>query len=625
MKHFAPLGITPARIVATPGNHDVPRGSPPSSHDRYREFMDVWKAAGCVVPWLDGIDPNPIPAATTLHRLLGPHDSWVVYPINSSNWCHVNAVLPEPLKSAWDQIPQIIAGADVNKEQKLRNQLEDLAQYDMARISAAQLEAVRGVIASTPRPPKGQQLRIAIMHHHLRAPSLREELKQFPNISNLEQVRSFLRDNEIDVVIHGHKHEHAAQFEHLYNTEDDGQRRVLVISGATFDIGGESDALRLIAINGLPSTATVSIERFGLPRGGVDIPRQAPILRRLWAVTTKPGTPIIIEGSDLDEVYERACAAASDDAAGDTLIVHLDLPQGQDGALPLPSTYPLPDPITEDERQKWLRELVAWWQLDHSRFEHRIPYIHGTRLRRYGGKINQLSRVIQLLRTKASSRALAVLIDPFRDFGDGRVDEEFASFCLVEFRRREVAGELSGLDAIAFYRVQEFIRWWPVNVAELRHLQIEICTALRLRPGRITTITAQARTRSRSPMQVAMPIIDRWLDQAPERLHLLANALVQRTNLGALQQECVRDWRRTLADLQSAAGEYNPDGVPVAIEGLETLASYLEAAAEHDDRQAQALVRTLRDFARVNSTYEKSRTRFAPLHAVVRDCVRAYS
>ena len=31
MKYFAPLGITPERIVATPGNHDVPRGSPPSS------------------------------------------------------------------------------------------------------------------------------------------------------------------------------------------------------------------------------------------------------------------------------------------------------------------------------------------------------------------------------------------------------------------------------------------------------------------------------------------------------------------------------------------------------------------------------------------------------------------
>jgi hypothetical protein len=67
--------------------------------------------------------------------------------------------------------------------------------------------------------------------------------------------------------------------------------------------------------------------------------------------------------------------------------------------------------------------------------------------------------------------------------------------------------------------MKEFERWWPINIAELRFLQREICQELGYRPGRITTVAADARTISRSPIQVAMPIVDRWLDQAPERLH----------------------------------------------------------------------------------------------------------
>src|SRR4051812_16967572 len=37
------------------------------------------------------------------------------------------------------------------------------------------------------------------------------------HISNLEQLRSFLRDQGVSVIIHGHKHEHAVQFEHIYD------------------------------------------------------------------------------------------------------------------------------------------------------------------------------------------------------------------------------------------------------------------------------------------------------------------------------------------------------------------------------------------------------------------------
>jgi hypothetical protein len=324
------------------------------------------------------------------------------------------------------------------------------------------------------------------------------------------------------------------------------------------------------------------------------------------SVVVSPGAPITVEGSDLDEVYARALAIAKTDARRGTLIVHLDLPEEEGSALPLPQAYSVPDDLQGDERQTWLRGLVEWWQLDRSQLEPRIPYLHGARLRRYGGKIDQIKRIIALLRTQPSTRAVAVLVDPFRDFTSTGAGEEFASFCLVEFRRRDVDAVRIAVDAIAFYRAQEFERWWPINIAELRFLQREICKELGFRPGRITTVAADARTISRSPTQVSMPIVDRWLDQAPEQLHLLADALVHRTIGGPLQASSVREWRRSLSELRTATQEFNPDGIPVAIEGLVILAAYIEATIPATDEELRLLARNLSDLAHVNRTFAQS-------------------
>ena len=604
LRHFGPFGVTAANIVAVPGNHDVPRASPPSSIIRYDAFTEVWRKAGCVTPWLDGVDSSATDGGC--HRLVSEDGLWAVFPINTSNWSHVTQILPEPLASVWASLPSLAAAGHAITEAKLREQLDGLAHYDMARVSGRQLEIVREIIESTPQPSAGRQLRIALFHHHLRAPSLREELKPFADISNLEQVRSFVRDRGIAVVVHGHKHEHSAQFEHIYNQDSDRDHRALVISGATFEAGHESDAARLITVTGMPNSPAVSIESISIPRSGVESRDPPRISRRIWSTDVVSGAPVVIQGSDLDAVYDRVCEAAANDAANGTLIVHLDLPTGASGELPLPSNYPLPELMEDAERRRWLKELVAWWQLDRSGLEHRMPYVHGTRLRRYGGKINQIERVIKLLRAKASTRALATLIDPFRDFTVDGNDEEFASFCLVEFKRRELGGAGCAVDVIAFYRAQEFARWWPINVAEMRYLQWEICAALGFLPGRITTIAADARTHSRSPTQVSMPIIDRWLDQAPERLHLLANALVHRSARDGAQRDAVRGWERALSDLEATATEYNPDGLPIAIEGLKLLASYLEVVDEGEDPALGNLVRVLRRLARANEGFEQS-------------------
>ncbi len=607
------LGVAAEKIVAVPGNHDVPQGATPGSTLRYESFSRVWRNHGCVVPWLDGIDTSPM-SALDRHRLVAADRSWAIYPVNTSNWSHVTSNLPEPLRRFWDGIPDTLAAGDTAVAAQLRSQLQALARYDMARISDQQLEALRTIVASTPQPDRGRQLKIAVMHHHLSSPSLREELKPFADMSNLEQVRAWLSGSGIGVVVHGHKHEHAAYFDHIYAGDVDDMHRVLVISGATFEVGRETDAVRLITLDGLPHTPEVNIEPIPLPRSGAEDLRPSPIRRRLWTtgvrpaetVVVSPGAPVTVEGSDLDEVYARALAVARTDAKRGTLIVHLDLPDDDGRTLPLPTAYAVPDDLQGDERQTWLRELVEWWQLDRSQLEPRIPYLHGARLRRYGGKIDQIARIIALLRAKPSTRAVAVLVDPFRDFAPNGAGEEFASFCLVEFRRRDADAGRIAVDAIAFYRAQEFERWWPINIAELRFLQREICEELGYRPGRITTIAADARTISRSPTQVAMPIVDRWLDQAPERLHLLADALVHQRIKGDAQASAIREWRRSLTELRTATQGFNADGIPVAIEGLLTLAAYIEATSTSEDDELSTLARNLSDLARVNETFEQS-------------------
>ncbi|MER8389488.1 hypothetical protein [Mesorhizobium sp. M0965] len=503
----------------------------------------------------------------------------------------------------WSHLPQLAAGTDKEKEASLRKQLDALARYDMARVSEQQLEEVRRLVDAVPCPDHGRQLRIAVLHHHLRAPSLREELKAFSDLSNLEQVRSFLRDREFDVVVHGHKHEHAAQFDHVYDHAGNNARRVLVVSGATFDTGRETDAVRLLTLEGLPYTPSIRVEPIPLQRGGVDAAAIPAIRKRLWASENLPDGPTTIQGRDIDEVYERVVEVARAEAEGNTLIVHLDLPSLDTDMLPLPNNYPMAEPLEPGARQEWLRELVGWWQLGRSKLEQRMPFVHGSRLRRYGGKIDQIERIKKLLKQKASTRALAVLVDPFRDFTADGSGEEFASFSLVEFKRRSLGNGRNSVEVIAFYRAQEFARWWPVNVAELRSLQVEVCRYLDFAPGRITTIAADARTHSRSPTQVAMPIVDRWLDQAPERLHALANALVLKGARNEKERIALEGWARCLVELEDVAKNYNPDGVPVAVEGLEVLASYVQINIE-GDAKLTGLVRELTRLAEDNRSFE---------------------
>ena len=102
-----------------------------------------------------------------------------------------------------------------------------------------------------------------------------------------------------------------------------------------------------------------------------------------------------------------------------------------------------------------------------------------------------------------------------------------------------------------------------------------------------------------------MPIVDRWLDQAPERLYALANALVQRGPRNDQERLAVEGWARCLMELEDVANNYNPDGVPVAIEGLEVLASYMQINVDGDTELGH-FVHELTRLAEDNRSFENS-------------------
>lgn len=590
--HFSRFGISAANIVSVPGNHDVMRGTSPGSEGRYRIFNEVWRKKGCVTPWLDQIDSPTSPFEK--HALASPNEDWIILSLNSSNWSQSQIKLPEAIEEIWPILHEI-PNVDPEVQAKLRATLDRLRSVDMARISGEQLEYVRIQLTKAAKAESTRRLRIAVLHHHIHAPGVREELKPFSDMTNLSLFRAFLREQKIDVVIHGHKHESAINYDYIDDGVGRDLHRTLVVSGGSLVGSGEGGPVRLLTFHGLPSTPELRVEEFTIPRNGIETETESSGPHPLWQKEEAvPDGPILLQSTDINVLYERAIKVASRIKDGSTLILHLDAEDGCQDDLPLPSAYEIPGITGQNARAKWLKELVEWWQEPHSKLAVRLPQAHGARMRRFGGKLDQIDRIKKLLATKTTTRAIAVLLDPFVDFEPGLVKkEEFASFCLVQFTRREISSgdgasprkeEKPRLDCIAYYRAQEFRQWWPINMAELRLVQRQISSEINALPGRITTIAADARVSATAPMQAIVPIIDRWSDHAPETLHILANTLAKDEPYSTKQRVVIDEWMLSLESQILATKEWNPDGMPVALEGFKTLRDYLRASEPPTDR-----------------------------------------
>lgn len=599
------VGIEPSNIVVTPGNHDVLSKTPPSTDARYKNFVSVWrdKSAPCITPLLDGIETNEHNAliGTELpHILSDKQNRWAIVPINSSNWSQI-------LRSGMsEEFGEHLGELRKTGKTKLAAEIESLQKVDVARVSPEQLSGLQQVLDNLPK----DALKIAVLHHHLLPVSNQEEVKPFSDIVNLGLLRQFFRSHDIRLVIHGHKHRSLLYYDHIYDEAgvDPDAHRVLVISGGRLNKASseQNEPFRLIELSGLPYAPICEVTPIPFKVAGMPIQLSAPVRKRVWEPDAKHLGPISIYGNDISDVYARARQVASEEAKRRPMICTIDF----DPAIivpkdTIPADYPLRDVNSEPANK--LEQMVMWWQMSQSRIESRIPFIHGTRLRRYAGSFDQLEYIIKALNKKRdSSKAIAILIDPVRDFAI-QPNRGFASFCLVQFHGRQLDGEKWCLDCIGYYRAQEFGQWWPVNVAELRQMQVLVAKDTHMVPGQVTTITGDARIAddSRTPTQVAVPLIDQWLDTHTSRIPIMARAIAGcQASIGC--EPLGMDYlNQCLNDLYASTETFQDDGNPIAIEGIEFLLSCLTEECRSQTKCAE-LIDDLENLLKANKAFDTS-------------------
>ena len=166
----------------------------------------------------------------------------------------------------------------------------------------------------------------------------REEFKTFADITNRGALRQVLRELGFHIVVHGHKHETAVTYDHICDDRNLSApaHRILNISGGTFDVAAHSDAMRLIEIEQAGYAPKCKVTPVPVVSAGRQLPQLQSVEARVWEDGAQSTGPIVIEGSRITEVYERAIQVAN--GAGRPLICVLNLPESED--LPIPETYP---------------------------------------------------------------------------------------------------------------------------------------------------------------------------------------------------------------------------------------------------------------------------------------------
>ena len=100
-----------------------------------------------------------------------------------------------------------------------------------------------------------------------------------------------------------------------------------------------------------------------------------------------------------------------------------------------------------------------------------------------------------------------------------------------------------------------------------------------------------------------MPVIDRWLDQTPEKYFILASALLSEAAMTDNARKVLREWVMALDDLTGTASTQTQDGGPVvAIEGPARLASYLKSGTGPRAEACVDLAKNLVEIARLGKS-----------------------
>lgn len=561
-------------IVVVPGNHDVVFGTPPSSRERYEPFINGVRRRGYVTPLLDGVDNE---VGGDYGPFLGPflqRDGYVVVAMNSVDYAGCSLPLSGAARAeldaaAFDGVPLAAVKGELEQMRLL---------YDAPRINPIQFEALAramsGVVAES------DLVRIAAFHHQIAPVSTDEEVKPFESFINLGELRMFISDQDIAMVLHGHKHISRVVEDIFvpYGSVGDQPRpatRALVLSCGSIDtqpaIGRE--IAKLIDLNTqLPHRRWTSIRAIKAVSAGGHLPTtrggdlatsaRDHSVHDLSASPTAD-TPVVLHGLSAADVHEQIEQLALLQPKWNGSPVLCVVEDGS-SALHAPPTYPyMPGDTGLDA---WFDATIQWWQS--SERNEGKPFTHGQFIRDWPGQrrtTDQIQAVIDALEADSStSRGVITLLNPPR-LDDKRV--KFPAFCSLQFARRD-----SFVDAYGTFRKQELRYWWPINAAEIAKLQSEVVHGLRgkghdCQAGRVTTF-AHMTLMDRGLPKLAIPRIEQLAWSTVGLLELSRFALAIITP--AMRSADVASLHQLLDELHLPT-EMPKDGPATSVHGLEVL------------------------------------------------------
>ena len=557
------------RIIVVPGNHDVDWDSQPDTKEKYASFLEHTRGRGMRTPLCDGVDlpGDPLDSEAQPVRVL---DDCALVAINSANWCGVT-VGPPRRKGV---------------------------TYDVARVSEAQLDGLTDILRGF---DTHDLIRIAILHHHLLPVTEDEEVKPFEAFTNLARLRAWLRDHGFHVVLHGHKHQPALTWDHVYDLRhhDWPARRIFVVSAPRPTSWGapvcrllrvgEATQRRLVA-----SAPRILVETIQAERHERAI-RPARASVQLDPGPLEPPGFVAIDAPTADAAYERLVHEL-ERWPGRVLNVTCVVRDPESAERP-PTNYRVELP----HRERWFADAVDWWQDPAPELVAvgDAPFNHGERLYASGPAKGPLD----LAAARLGSTKATVMLVRNEELVSGRDAPSFVALQLV--RATDIKGDR--LDCVGYFRKQDLTLWWPINLGELRKIQkyvLDMPGVKRLRAGRLVTVAAEAIHDYVLP-QLAGTLVDRAVDLRPDVLMQMAYGVAHATS--TTRHHVLSQWTEMLADVGRSA-DFPTLGIERLIEhlrvfrdmgakdGLDPLIKDLQAVADRSHRaRRESTTRTERE------------------------------
>jgi 3',5'-cyclic AMP phosphodiesterase CpdA len=581
------------RVLIVPGNHDITRFTEPSTLARYEHFMKL-RDLGYRIAYLDGIDIDAqgIVVSNAEPPIVAAGDgSYLAVGMNSSNHCGSRLSTESELDA---KLSSLEARATTDDEIRIllkswnARGLADIARIDEPQLGAAH-KALFDALVAMPAP-----LRIAVLHHQVQPVSIVEEVKPFDVMVNLGAFRDWIASNQIDVVLHGHKHEGRVLGDQHVLSGGSVSHEFLIVSAPTVQAGNNHlDPVGLLLEVEGPSPRTSGVRIAEIPTVGQGVQTNVDSLDWKHYAIDRPSQFGVVEGATIDDVHSKLMSMRKRlEDLPTPLVCRI---QDGNSANVLPTTYPELPP-SYGNGQEWFTRTIDWWQgADDLRSG---DFTHGQRLRNFGvDEIDQVAQMVKALRDKPyTSRAVAILIDPTQDMEGPRRD--FPAFALVQFLLRGTT-----LDVIAYFRKQEMPHWWPINVGELARLQQRVLQGLqggsRFSLGAITTVTAMPVDGDSIP-RVAVPQLDTRSEESGTLLDLVGPLFGTPDPVGDLLER----WKVVFDDWQPP--EVRPaDGDRLPRVGLVVLADLVDEFAQALSVNARftPLIAALRKLEQENSTY----------------------